>query len=232
MAAHQTILQKMLSDDLSSVFLKEYARRLPTVYLEAESRTIKDDNVDEALKPYLFWQTRYTMVQSLFISVARECGIEAEVTRCEANGFPILVVKEGRFTITTHHSSKSDEMAVLNSSLMRQQHASINHQLIQPTLFDRFDDNKLLNADSIYANIIFGCRGNTSEWVKFGFLRIAVPYVKKVKNQKGDLIDRLHYAENCDYNDILAMVVDREQQEKQRPVVKVVVPKVKRKVGA
>lgn len=226
-----TVLQKMLSDDLSSVFMKEYARRLPIVYREAEGRSVKDDNVDAALKPYLFWQTRYALVQSLFIGVARECGLDAKVHKCEANGFPILTVKAGRFTFTSHHSSKSDEMAVLNSSLIRQQHASINHQLIQPSLFDRLDDAKLLDADSIYANIIFGCRGNAADWDKNGFLRIGVPYVKKVANKKGELTDKLRYAELCDYNDILAMVIDREQTAVQRPDIKVVVPKVKRKAG-
>jgi hypothetical protein len=228
-----TVLQTMLADDLSSVFLKEYARRLPTVYREAESRSIKDDSVDEALKPYIFWQTRYALVQSLFVAVARQSGLQVEVLKCESNGFPILTVTAGRFVFTTHHSSKSDEMAVLNSSLIRQQHASVNHELIQPSLFSRLDDTKLADADSIYSNIIFGCRGNATDWAKNGFLKIAVPFVKKVANKKGDLVDKLFYAELCDYNDVLSLVIERENKAKaaRRPDIKVVTPKIKRQDG-
>jgi hypothetical protein len=223
----QTVLEKMLSDDLSSQFLKEFARRLPVMYLEAESRSINEEIVDEALRPYLFWQTRYALVQSLFISVARECGLETAVVRCESNGFPILVVRCGRFTLTIHHSSKSEESAVLNSSLIRQQHSSINRELIQPSLFAKFDDEKLKSADNIYSNVIFGCRGNATEWNKYGFLNIVMPYVKKVQNKSGAIVDRLHYAASYNYNDILAMVVERENQERQQPQIKVVVPKIK-----
>ena len=227
-----TILQAMLSNDLSSVFMKEFARRLPVVYREVEGRSVSDESVDVALKPYLFWQTRYALVQSLFIGVARECGLSDKVLKCEANGFPILTVTVGRFTFTLHHSSKSEEMAVLNSSLIRQQHAAVNHQFIQPNMFEpQFDKAKLNNADRIFANIIFGCRGNAADWDRYGFLRIAVPYVKKMANKRGNLIYKLRYAELCDYNEILSMVIDREQSVAKRPDIKVVVPKVKRQAG-
>jgi hypothetical protein len=103
MVSKQTILQKMLAEDLSSTFLKEYSRRMPVIYQESMSRSIKDDAVDDDMKPYYFGWTRYTLVQSLFLSVGRECGYQAETVPCETNGFPIPVVSVGRFNFTTHH---------------------------------------------------------------------------------------------------------------------------------
>jgi hypothetical protein len=232
MATDQSVLQTMLSDDLSSQFLKELARRIPTIYLEAERRSLaeRDVYIDDSLRAYLFWQTRYVFVQSQFVGVAKECKMESDVVRCESNGFPILTVKANRFTLTIHHSSKQDEDVVLRSSLIRQQHSAVNHQYRQGNLFETFDEQKLRNAEKIYANIIFGCRGNAAEWHKYGFLQIAVPYVKQVENKKGDLVNRLFYAEKCDYNDMLGMVIEREKKgQPMRPALKLVKPKVKKR---
>jgi hypothetical protein len=82
----------------------------------------------------------------------------------------------------------------------------------------------LLVAQRIYANIIFGCRVESMDFNTYGFLRIAIPYLKKVKGK-----DKLFYAENNDYFDILQMVLDKEKLAKeQKPMVNVAAPKLKR----
>lgn len=116
----------------------------------------------------------------------------------------------------------------LFSSLIRRQHSSINDLVVQPTLFAQCDEVKLKDADHVYGNIIFGCRGNAADWERFGFLRIGIPYVRRVPNKQGNLVERLYYADFCDYNDILGLVIDRENQTAKRPDVRVVVPKVRR----
>ena len=224
MQPKQNILQKMLVEDLSSQFFKEFARRMPTIYKESISRSVKDDGVDEALKPYYFGQTRYTLVQSLFLKGGRECGHHTEVIPCEQNGFPIPLVVIGRFNFTVHHGHNPEDMSVLNSSLVRQQQSTINKELIQPKLFGAtFDEDKLRATEKIYANIIFGCRGNGVDFTNHGFMRIAVPYLKKGRSK-----DRLFFAENHDYSEILQMIVEKENQKREhKPMVNVAVPKIR-----
>lgn len=224
MKSKTTVLQKMLVEDLSSQFFKEFARRMPTIYKESISRSVKDDDVDEALKSYYFGQTRYTLVQSLFLNAGRECGHHTEVIPCEQNGFPIPLVSIGRFHFTVHHGLNPDDMSVINSSLVRQQQSTINKELIQPMLFGAtFNENKLRATERIYANIIFGCCGNGVDFSSHGFLRIAVPYLKKGKSR-----DRLFFAENHDYSEILQMIIEKESQKReQKPMVNVAVPKIK-----
>jgi hypothetical protein len=225
MSSKQTVLQKMLADDLDSGFLKMFSGRMPVIYEESISRSVKDsDYVDDALKPYYFGQTRYTLVQSLFLSVGRECGHKAIVVKCEQNGFPIPVVKIGRFYFTTHYNSEPQDMSVINASLVRKQNSVINDELVQPKLFgSTFNEERLVAAENIYANIIFGCQAKGLDWTTYGFLRIAVPYIKKVNNK-----DKLYYAENHDYNEVLQMVVEKEKQTKQqKPMVNVAAPKLK-----
>lgn len=225
MSSKQTVLQKMLADDLDSRFLKMFSGRMPVIYEESISRSVKDDDyVDEALKPYYFGQTRYTLVQSLFLKVGRECGHKAIAVKCEQNGFPIPVVKVGRFHFTTHYNSDPQDMSVINASLVRKQNSIINDEIVQPKLFgSSFNEERLVAARNIYANIIFGCQAKGLDWVNYGFLRIAVPYLKKV-NKK----DKLFYAESHDFNGILQMVVEREKNTKQqKPMVNVAIPKLK-----
>ena len=225
MISKKSVLQTMLSDDLQSRFLKEFSRRLPVIFQESVSRSVKDDAVDEALKPYYFGWTRYTLVQSLFLSVGRECGHETDVVKCETNGFPIPVVSIGRFSFTTHYAYNADEMLVINSSLVRKQNSQINHEYVQPKLFGcKFNERKLLSAESIYANIIFGCQGNGQDFTNFGFLRIAVPYLRKINGK-----EKLHYAENNNYFDILKMVIEKEASaQQQKPIINVATPKLKK----
>lgn len=225
MSSKQTILQKMLADDLSSTFLKVFSKRMPVIYEESVSRSVKDDDfVDEALKPYYFGQTRYTLIQSLFLNVGRECRHKSRVVPCEQNGFPIPVVTIGRFHFTTHHGSDPQDMSVINASLVRKQNAVINDELVQPKLFGAtFNEESLVAAQNIYANIVFGCQGTGLDFTNYGFLRIAVPFIKKVNGK-----DKLIYAENHDFNEILQMVVEKERQTKeQKPMVNIAVPKIK-----
>ena len=225
MIKKRSVLQNMLSEDLDSRFLKEFSRRMPVIYQESISRSLKDDAIDEALKPYYFGQTRYTLVQSLFLSVGRECGHQAGIVYCDTNGFPIPVVSIGRFNFTTHYGYDSNDMSVLNSSLIRKQHSQINDEYVQPTLFGcAFDEQKLLAAQNIYANVIFGCRVDGMDFANYGFLRIAVPYLKKVKGK-----DKLFFAENNDYFVILQMVLEKEKMTQvQKPTVNVATPKLKK----
>jgi hypothetical protein len=197
---------------------------MPNIYQEALSRSISDDLVDEALKPYYFGQTRYTLAQSLFLSVGRECRHQTEVVHCEKNGFPIPVITIGRFSFTTHFAFNADEKMIINSSLVRKQHSIINEEYVQPKLFDvTFNEQKLRAARTIYANIVFGCRGGHSNFYTHGFLRIAVPYLKKSNGR-----EQLLYAENLNYFDVLAKVLEKEQtSQQQKPMVNVAVPKLK-----
>jgi hypothetical protein len=224
MESKRTTLQKMLVEDLSSRFFTELARRMPIIYKESISRSVKDDGVDEALKPYYFAQTRYTLVQSLFLTTGRECRHETHVIPCEQNGFPIPLVVIGRFHFTIHHGHNPEEQSVINSSLVRQQQSIINKELIQPKLFGAtFDEEKLRATERIYTNIIFGCRAGSADFSNYGFMRIAIPYVKKGKSR-----DQLFFAENHDYTEILQMVIDKENQKReQKPMVNIAAPRIK-----
>lgn len=224
MKLKQTLLQRMLSEDLDSRFLKLLSGRMPIIFEESVSRSVKDDFVDEALKPYYFAQTRYTFVQSLFLRIGRESGHKAAIVRCEQNGFPIPTVQIGRFRFTTHHNLEPEETSVINSSLVRKQNALINDEIVQPKLFgSTFNEERLAVARDIYANIIFGCQGKGTDFTNYGFLRIAIPYLKKVNSK-----DRLYYAESHDLNDILQMVIEKERKTKQqKPMVNVAAPKLK-----
>lgn len=224
MSSSHPLLQ-MLTDDLSSQVLSEFGRRLPTVHQEAKSRSIDDEIVDEALKSYCFGQTRYTLVQSLFLSVGRECGHDVEVVRCEANGFPIAVMSIGRFHFTVHHGFSGDENRAINSSLIRKQHSTINGEILQPRLFGcTFDEARLRAADNMYANIVYGCRGGASDFATHGFVQIAIPYLRTVRGT-----ERLFYAAWFDYAEVLRLVQDRERGDAaQRRIINVASPRLRR----
>jgi hypothetical protein len=225
-----TILQTMLSDDFDSRFLRELIRRLPGIYREAETRSVNDMDVHDSLKRYAFCQSRYVLAQSMFIKIGSDSGYDTKIHNCEANGFPIAIVKIGRFFFTLHHSSQADEDVVLGSSLIRQQCSVINYSLIQPGLFDQLDDSELVSAQRIYGNLIFGTRAGTTDFRQYGFLQIAVPFVKSVQNKKGVMTDRLFYAEKCDLNIILGMVVQREAASRKiQPQLKPAMPTIKKK---
>ncbi len=182
--------------------MKEFARRLPVVYREVEGHVdASDESVGRGVKAVFVladYATRL-ILQSLFIGVARECGLSDKVLKCEANGFPILTVTVGRFTfLTLHHSSKSEEMAVLNLPRIRQQHAVVNHQFIQPNMFEpQFDKAKLDNADE---------DTQTSFWLS-AMPQIGIDMASCVSlfltlrkwQTSGNLIYKLRYAELCDY---------------------------------
>ena len=217
-------LLHMLSDDLSSKFLKEFARRLPTIYREAQSLS-KEDSVEEAYRNYHYGQIRYVLVQSLFLFVARECGYHAKAVHCETNGFPIASCPIGRFYFTVHHSSSVDEQRVINSSLIRKQHSAINDEYFSPKLFGSgFDVANLDSAQEIYANIIHGCPIGTSDFSTHGFLRIKFPYIKTV-----NLKAKLFYAADYPYEMVVKLIEDREKAEEQpKKIINIATPKLKR----
>ncbi len=223
MSSKKNILLSMLSADLSSTFLKVFSQRIPVIYQEAISRSVKDDAIDNSLKRYYLGQTRYALAQSMFLNVSRECGHQTDIDECETNGFPIPKITIGRFSFTLHHGTNPNEMSVINASIIRQQHSAINDEIIQPKLFGAtFNEHKLAMSENIVGNIIFGCRMNSGDFAKYGFLRIAVPYLKKTRGK-----DKLCFAENLDFFDVLKMVVGREQQEQQKSIINVAVPKIK-----
>jgi hypothetical protein len=228
----ETTLSGMLVDDLSraqaSTFLKQYVHRTAIIYKEADSRSFKDDDVHEAYKAYHYGQTRFTLHQSMFLKLAEDCGLEWEIDRCPQNGFPSAVVKVGRFFFTDHYGATPQEITCLNASLMRKQSAEINVSYIQGSLFEpAFDETKLLKAQSIYANIIHGCRGMGGDFALYGFARIAIPSVTKAESKK-DVEKQLRFVEQYDLNDVLASVVERERQGiVAQPVIDVAIPKIK-----
>ena len=232
MQSAESTLFSMLVEDLSlahaSTFLKQYARRTAIIYKEAESRSFKDDDIHEAYKSYHYGQTRFTLHQSMFLKVAEECGIEWDIDRCPQNGFPSAVVKVGRFFFTDHYGATPQEITCLNASLMRKQSSLVNNSLIQLKLFEpAFDESKLRNAESIYANFIHGCRGVGNDFNLYGFLRIAIPCVSKAESTK-DAERTLRFVENHNLHDVIAKVVEQEgQTKKAQPTIDLAVPKIK-----
>jgi hypothetical protein len=228
----QSTLLSMLVDDLSSAkastFLRQYIERTAIIYKEAESRSFRDPAVHDAYKPYQYGQTRFTLHQSMFLKLAEDCGLESEIDRCPQNGFPSAVVKIGRFFFTDHYGVTPQEITCLNSSLMRRQNAEINGSLIQGSLFDpAFDDAKLRKADSIYSNFIHGCRGAGSDFALYGFARIAIPCVSKATNAK-EAEETLRFVENHNLYDVLASVVEKENQTKAaQPIIDIAIPRIK-----
>jgi hypothetical protein len=207
-------------------FLRELSQRIPIIYNESVSRTYNEDLIDEAFHTYHFGQERYTLSQSLFLSVARESGLEARIQRCETNGFPIAVVSVGRFDFTLHHGQTRSEINCINTSLIRRQHSAINNELIQPSLFKTptFADDKLSEAENIYANIIEGCGGNGVSFNEYGFLRIAFPCLK-IKNGKESFV----FVENYDLYEVLRVLIENERRdEESKPLVDVAIPTIKK----
>lgn len=232
MPLQETTLSGMLVDDLSrakaSTFLRQYVQRTGIIYRESESRSFKDDDVHEAYKSYYYGQTRFTLHQSMFLRLAEDCGLEWEVDHCPQNGFPSAVVKVGRFFFTDHYGATPQEITCLNASLMRKQSAAVNVSLTQPSLFEpAFDESKLLKAESIYANFIHGCRGVGSAFALYGFARIAIPSVTNADSRK-EAERQLRFVEHYNLYDVLASVVERENQSQvTRPVADLAIPKIK-----
>lgn len=229
MTLKPTTLETMLCDDLEAPFLKESARRMRTVYREAEGRSYGDAEVHEKLQPYCFWQNRYILAQSMFIKLGEQMGYDARIHTCETNGFPIPIVKIGRFFFTIHHSSQADEERVRSSSLIRQQCSGVNFSLIQPGLFEpKIDESELLRAEKIYGNIIFGTRPGTTDFVTFGFVQVAVPFVKTITNKKGEETQQLQYVARININNLLDMMAQRETAKRAaQPRLKAAEPKLK-----
>ena len=207
-------------------FLRAFSQRIPIIYGESKSRTYDEDLVDEAFHTYHFGQERYTLSQSLFLSVAREFGLGTRIQRCETNGFPIAVVSVGRFDFTLHHGQTRSEINCINTSLIRRQHSAINNELIQPSLFrtPTFNDDKLNDAETIYANIIEGCGGNGISFSEYGFLRIAFPCLH-IKDGKESFV----FVENYDLHDVLRVLIENEHRDEEvKPLVDVAIPKIKK----
>jgi hypothetical protein len=230
--AENSTLFTMLVDDLgearASKFLKQYAERTNIIYKEAESRSFGDEAVHDAYKPYHCGQTRFTLHQSMFLKTAADCGIEWNVSRSPFNGFPSAVVTIGRFYFTDHYSPNSHEITCLNPSLMRRQNAEVNLTLTQGSLFAQsFDDGKLVKADNIYANFIHGCRGHGSDFVLYGFIRIAFPCAANPESA-ADAQRMLYFVESHKLSDVLVAVVTKESETRDRPKLKLVTPKLKK----
>jgi hypothetical protein len=228
----QSTLLGMLVDDLShakaSTFLRQYIERTSIVYKVAESHSFRDPDVHDAYKAYQYGQARFTLHQSMFLKLAEDCGLESGIDRCPQNGFPSAVIRIGRFFFTDHYGATPHEITCLNSSLMRKQSAEVNGSLIQGSLFEpAFNDAKLREADNIYSNFIHGCRGAGSDFALYGFARIAIPCVSKAKNVK-EAEKTLRFVENHNLYDVLAAVVERENQNKTaQPMVDIAIPKLK-----
>lgn len=223
---------KMLVEDLETKFLKRIDSRMLAAWNESISRSITDDSIDDALKRYCFGHSKYFLVQSLFLRVGLECGYESKVVPCEQNNYPIPEVVIGRFVFTAHHSYNPFDKYVLNSSRTRKQHSNINNQYInrgQRSLFgDTFDETKILAAEKIQANILFGCGGNGLNYENNGFLRIAFPSVERVKNKKGNDTNKVWFVENHDLREILSLVSDKEKRNQAKPTIAdVAIPKLK-----
>ena len=135
MPPKETILFNMLVEDLGSRFLKQFAERTSIIYKEAESRSYRDDAIHDAFKAYHCGHTRFALHQSMFLRLAQECGMKAEIKKCPENGFPIAIVSAGRFFFTDHYATTPDEVSLLDPSLVRQQNASVNLELVQNSLF-------------------------------------------------------------------------------------------------
>lgn len=228
----ETPLVKMLVEDLETNFLKRIDSRMLTAWNESIGRSIADENINDALKRYCFGHSKYFLVQSLFLSVGLECKYESKVVPCEQNNYPIPEVVIGRFVFTAHHQYNPSDKYVLNSSRTRKQHSSINNQYIkqgQASLFgDTFDDNKILAAEKIQANILFGCGGNGLNYEANGFLRIAIPSVETAKNRQGKETNKVWFVENHDLREILQLVSDKERREQAKPTIAdVAIPKLK-----
>ena len=234
MVARKSTLFDMLVEDLGSRFLREFSQRTGVIYKEAESRSFKDDGIHEDFKPYHFGQTRFVLHQSMFVRLASECGLNCEIYRCPENGFPIPKVKAGRFVFTDHYATSPDDSSCLDPSLVRQQNAMINQSLVQKDLFKpAFLQSKLRTAkpESIYANLIHGCRGGVNDFLAAGWVRIAFPYVAN-PNANADSQMNLVFVENHNLRDVLAAVVEREQQEAiARPRIDIAAPKIKKRTG-
>jgi len=221
-------LFEMLVEDFGNPqFLREFSQRMPIIYNESGSRSYSDDLISEPFKKYYFGQTRYTLSQSVFRDVALETGVECKDERCDSNGFPIVRVSVGRFYFTLHHGITPNEITCINTSLIRKQNTAINNELIQPSLFGNsveLDGEKLSQAKNIYANIIHGCGGNGTAFDEYGFLRIAIPFLKK----SADGIEQFIFVENVDLFDVLQVLIENESvKEQAKPMVDVAIPKIK-----
>src|SRR5437016_4695622 len=117
MAPRKTALFNMLAEDLGSRFLREFYQRTGVIYKEAESRSYGDSGIHDDLKPYYCGQARFALHQSMFLQLASECGMKAEVYKCPENGFPIVMVKVGRFFLTDHYATSPDDSKCLDPSL-------------------------------------------------------------------------------------------------------------------
>lgn len=228
----ETVLVRMLVEDLETKFLKRIQSRMLTAWNESISRSVKDDGIDEALKRYCFGHSKYFLVQSLLLKVGRECGYQSETVPCEQNNYPIPEVVIGKFVFTAHHTFNPHEKYVLNSSQIRKQNSNINNQYInrgQGNLFgNTFDETKILGATKIQANILFGCGGNGLDYENNGFLRIAFPSVERIKDKNGKDTNKVWFVENHRFEDILLLVNNKEKREQAKPtIIDVAVPKIK-----
>ena len=223
----------MLVEDFDNPkFLREFSQRMPIIYSESASRSTLDDLVSEPFKKYYFGHSRYILSQSVFVDIAQESGIDVKINRCDSNGFPIALVSFGRFHFTLHYGKTPSEITCVKTSLIRKQHAAVNNEIVQPSLFSNgadFNNTQLSQAKNIYANIIHGCRGKADSFDANGFLRIAVPCLKSNRNGSKKFI----FVENVNLFDVLQVLIDRDnenQNNQAQPMPNTAMPKI-RKVG-
>lgn len=221
-------LFEMLVEDFGNPqFLREFSQRMPIIYNESGSRSYSDELISEPFKKLYFGHSRYFLSQSVFLDVARETGVECKVAKCDSNGFPIVRVQVGRFYFTLHHGITPNEIMCAHTSLIRKQNTAINNEIIQPSLFNdgaEFDSEKLSQANNIYANIIHGCGGSGTAFGEYGYLRIAIPCLKKNANGSEQFI----FVENVDLFDVLQVLIENESvKEQAKPMVDVAIPKIK-----
>lgn len=232
MAARKSTLFSMLVEDLGSRFLQEFYERSGVIYREAESRSYRDDGIHEALQSYHCGQTRFALHQSMFLRLASECGMKSEIYKCPENGFPIPIVKAGRFIFTDHYSTSPEDSSCLDPSLVRQQNALVNQSLVQGDLFKpAFLANKLraAKAESIYANLIHGCRGVGTDFSAAGWVRIAFPYVTNPTVSDNSQMN-LVFVENHNLRDVLAAIQEKEMQAASaKPRIDIAKPKIKKR---
>jgi hypothetical protein len=227
----QNVLMEMLVEDLGSVFLKRFQSRMVTVWNEAISRSIKDDNIHESVKPYCFGHDKYFLTQSMFLKLGADCGYESKIVPCEQNNYPIPVVIANRFRFTVHHAFKPNEKYAPNPSQTRLQDSRINNGYLkraQRSLFDDpvFDESKVAGATGIQANLLFGCDGNGLDFLNHGFLRIAIPSTEP-ETVNGKETGKVLLVENYAFNDVLGLVSEKERANKAQPVIEIAVPKIK-----
>jgi hypothetical protein len=225
---NKEIFTQVIVENLGDAkFLRLLSQRCEIDYNEARSSSYDDDLILDFFNRYKFGHDRYFLTQSTFIKSALDGGLKVKIGRCVANDYPVPLVMAGRFSFTYHYGKSSNEITCKNTSLTRQQSSTINNSIVQPSLFDKpdFDINKLNQAEHIYANIIHGCGGNGLNFLENGFLRIAVPCLKRVNGKQ-----QFFFVENIDLYKVLEILEAKDASKSQAtPMVDVAIPQIKQR---